>query len=208
MNEDEGDELFFISRPPIIAEISSWFQHFYVRIPRSIRLQIHTLPIELHDVFTSDTRAIELNTPYWNDRTTYFFGRSAESWFKFIASTYFVGGRQHYKSRKHRIIMFAMNKLTAKYGLQAHSTTLWACRNRPSAANVQSTSVWFSRSVSKTASKVCWWLFHLKQNCWSLAMLWHTGFEKDELMNRQLSKYKRTLKTPSQILNNHARFDY
>lgn len=44
--------------------------------------------------------------------------------------------------------------LTSKYGLHADKTTLCAFRNFPSAASVQSTSVPFSRSVSKTAISV------------------------------------------------------
>jgi hypothetical protein len=43
---------------------------------------------------------------------------------------------------------------TSKNGLHAESTTLWAFRHFPSAANVQSTSVPFSNSVSKTATRV------------------------------------------------------
>lgn len=61
--------------------------------------------------------------------------------------------------------------LTAKYGLQAHKTTLWAFKNLPSAASVQSTSVPFSKSVSNTLINVLWWLFHRRQNCWSSSIL-------------------------------------
>lgn len=44
--------------------------------------------------------------------------------------------------------------LTAKYGLQAESTTLCALRNFPSAAKVQSTNVPFSNRVSNTLISV------------------------------------------------------
>lgn len=47
-----------------------------------------------------------------------------------------------------------VNELTAKYGLHADSTTLCALRNFPSAANVQSTNVPFSKSVSNTLISV------------------------------------------------------
>lgn len=46
--------------------------------------------------------------------------------------------------------------LTAKYGLHADKTTLWAFRNFPSAASVQSTSVPFSSRVSNTDISVLW----------------------------------------------------
>lgn len=62
-------------------------------------------------------------------------------------------------------------KLTAKYGLHADKTTLCAFRNLPSAANVQSTNVPFSRSVSNTLISVLWWLFQRRQNCWSSSMV-------------------------------------
>lgn len=58
-------------------------------------------------------------------------------------------------------------KLTSKYGLQAERTTLWAFRYFPSAASVQSTNVPDTSSVSKFCINVDWWLFHLRQNCWS-----------------------------------------
>lgn len=61
--------------------------------------------------------------------------------------------------------------LTSKYGLHAERTTLWALRVFPSAASVQSTSVPLSRSVSKFCMSVLWWLFHLRQNCWSSSMV-------------------------------------
>jgi hypothetical protein len=61
--------------------------------------------------------------------------------------------------------------LTSKYGLQAERTTLWAFRYFPSAASVQSTSVPDSSNVSKFCIRVDWWLFHLRQNCWSSSII-------------------------------------
>lgn len=66
---------------------------------------------------------------------------------------------------------YIYKNLTSKYGLHADKTTLCAFRHFPSAANVQSTKVPFSNNVSKTATNVDWWLFHLKQNCWSSSIL-------------------------------------
>lgn len=71
----------------------------------------------------------------------------------------------------HRNYEYVWIKLTAKYGLHAERTTLCAFRNFPSAANVQSTNVPFSKSVSNTEMSVLWWLFHRRQNCWSSSIL-------------------------------------
>ena len=49
--------------------------------------------------------------------------------------------------------------------------TLWALMNCPSALSVTSTRDSSSRRLSKTEKRVDLWLFHLKQNCWSLAIL-------------------------------------
>lgn len=68
--------------------------------------------------------------------------------------------------------------LTSKYGLHAERTTLWALRVFPSAARVQSTSVPLSRSVSKFCMSVLWWLFHLRQNCWSSSMVVLASFPR------------------------------
>jgi len=55
---------------------------------------------------------------------------------------------------------------------------LWALRVFPSAARVQSTSVPLSRSVSKFCISVLWWLFHLRQNCWSSSMVILASFPR------------------------------
>ena len=52
-----------------------------------------------------------------------------------------------------------------KYVLQAESTTLCACKWRPSAASVTSTSVSLVNNDEKTDIKFGWWLFHRRQNC-------------------------------------------
>lgn len=67
-------------------------------------------------------------------------------------------------------------KLTSKYGLHAERTTLWAFRYFPSAANVQSTNVPDSSNVSKFCISVVWWLFHLRQNCWSSSILLNSRY--------------------------------
>lgn len=66
--------------------------------------------------------------------------------------------------------MNAIERHTEKYGLHAERTTLCAFKNFPSAANVQSTRVSLSNSVSNTDISVLWWLFHRRQNCWSSSM--------------------------------------
>lgn len=55
---------------------------------------------------------------------------------------------------------------------------MWALRVFPSAARVQSTSVPLSRSVSKFCMSVLWWLFHLRQNCWSSSMVVLASFPR------------------------------
>lgn len=59
-------------------------------------------------------------------------------------------------------------KFTWKYELQADSTTLCACKCLPSAARVTSTKDWLLRRLENTDIKFGWWLFHLKQYCWTV----------------------------------------
>lgn len=84
--------------------------------------------------------------------------------------------------RWERVVRLSNDKqnvsLTSKYGLHAERTTLWALRVFPSAARVQSTSVPLSRSVSKFCMSVLWWLFHLRQNCWSSSMVVLASFPR------------------------------
>ena len=60
--------------------------------------------------------------------------------------------------------------LTLKYGEHADKMTRCARMNCPSALSVTSTRDSSSSKLSKTENSVDLWLFHLRQNCCSVAV--------------------------------------
>ena len=63
--------------------------------------------------------------------------------------------------------------------------TLWALMNCPSALSVTSTKDSSSRRLSKTEKSVDLWLFHFRQNCWSLAIL---NWAQDKIQTEKVFK--------------------